>query len=215
VTVGAYKRFAAATGRQMPEAPDFNSRWANEEMPIVNVTWYDAHDYCTWAGGRLPTEAEWEYAARAGNNAARYGDLDEVAWYAENSGRERLDSYGIWKEDKANFRKRLSENGNGAHEVGRKRPNRFELYDTLGNVWEWVNDWYSETYYHRSPPQDPPGPTRQRLRVLRGGSWLDFPGLVRVPVRNMYAPASKYSNVGFRCVLEVPGPDSFSFSLEV
>ena len=206
VTVAAYKRFAAATGRQMPPGPNSSGRplnpgWRDEAMPIVDVTWDDAQAYCSWAGGRLPTEAEWEYAARAGSTAARYADLDEIAWYADNSGRQRLDSTRIWNEDQhlANYAKRLNENGNGMHEVSHKRANGFGLYDILGNVWEWVNDWYDENYYQNSPSQDPSGPASGQLRVLRGGSWNDLPRSVRVSLRNGYGPADRYLYNGFRC----------------
>jgi formylglycine-generating enzyme required for sulfatase activity/serine/threonine protein kinase/Flp pilus assembly protein TadD len=210
VTVGAYKRFAAATGRQMPPEPNSSGRplnpgWRDEAMPIVDVTWDDAEAYCRWAGGRLPTEAEWEYAARAGSTGARYGDLDEIAWYADNSGRERLDSTRIWNEDLANYGKRLNENGNSMHEVSQKRANAFGLYDMLGNVWEWVNDWYDESYYHNSPSQNPTGPASGQLRVLRGGSWLYVPRYVRVSNRVSYFPADRYDYGGFRCGGEVAG----------
>src|ERR1019366_6872059 len=147
-------------------------------------TWNEAQAYCSWAGGRLPTEAEWEYSARAGSTAARYGDLDEIAWYANNSGRQRLDIDRILKEDPSNNGKRLGENGNGMHEVGQKRANGFGLYDVLGNVTEWVNDWYDEKYYQISPSQDPTGPTSGTLHVLRGGSWYNAPGVIRASRRN-------------------------------
>jgi formylglycine-generating enzyme required for sulfatase activity len=212
VTVGAYKRFAAATGRQMPPEPDITGRplnpgWGSEAMPIVDVTWDDARAYCAWAGGRLPTEAEWEYAARAGSTAARYGDVDRIAWYADNSGTQRLDSTRIWNEDQANYLERLNENGNGMHDVGQKRANGFGLYDMLGNVWEWVSDWFDQNYYQNSPSQDPSGPTSGQVRVLRGGSWYANPDGVRVSNRGGVYPANGYdSDGGLRCGGEVAGP---------
>jgi len=181
VTVGAFKRFAAATERPMPDAPRFNKGWANDRMPIVNVTWNDAHDFCAWAGARLPTEAEWEYAARGESTEARYGSIDEVAWYSVNSGGQ-------------------------THPVGEKRANGFGLHDVLGNVWEWVNDWYDQNYYQNSPSQDPSGPTGGQQRVLRGGAWVSVPWVVRVSFRSSYNPANRnYINV-VRCGGEVAGP---------
>ncbi len=182
VTVRAYKRFAGAAGRQMPEAPNFNTGWTNENMPVVNVSWDDAHDYCTWAGGRLPTEAEWEYAARGGSTEARYGDIDAIAWYNGNS-------------------------GNQTHEVAQKHANGFGLFNMLGNVWEWVIDWYDPNYYQNSPPQDPEGPASGQERVLRGGSWDSVPGVVTVSYRFSYLPGAKSGDiVGFRCAGEVFAP---------
>ena len=189
VTVGAYKRFAGATGRQMPpEPPGFmegrkslNPGWGDEAMPIVDVTWDDAQAYCRWAGGRLPTEAEWEYAARGGSTESRYGPIDEVAWSEDNSGLK-------------------------IHEVGQKRANGFGLYDMLGSVNEWVNDWDNEKYYQTSPSQDPAGPTSGTHRVLRGGSWLGELKGVRVSSRHMARPDYWDSPVGFRCGGEVFAP---------
>ena len=205
VTVGAYKRFAAATNRQIPPEPNFigrplNPGWRDDAMPIVRVTRNEAQAYCSWAGGgRLPTEAEWEYAARAGSTGARYGDLDEIAWYADNSGRERLDCVTITKD----CENRLKENGNGTHEVGQKRANAFGLYDMLGNVWEWVNDWYDRNYYKNSPSQDPTGPANGEFHLLRGGSWVLNPKDVRVSLRNRIIPGHFNLNDGFRCDGEV------------
>lgn len=175
VTVAAYQRFASATNRQMPAAPYFNSGWAKTNMPIVNVSWIEADAYCQWSGGRLPTEAEWEYAARAGSTDARYGPLDEVAWYSENT-------------------------GNRTHDVAQRRANAWGLYDMLGNAWEWVNDSYGGKYYRNSPTQDPEGPHGVNSRVLRGGSCYNDAGYVRVSIRLASIPVARDFNLGLRCV---------------
>jgi len=206
VTVGAYKRFASATGKEMPSAPNFNTNWTNDNMPIVDVSWNDSQAYCQRAGGRLPTEAEWEYAARGGSSEARYGAIDDVAWYFDNSGRQPLDSAEMVKLDPAKYIKRLNDNGNGTHDVAQKRANGFGLYDTLGNAWQWVNDWYDKNYYRSSLSSDPPGPSSGQYRVLRGGSWYSDPRDVRVSVRSRYDPAGRVENYGFRCVGEANIP---------
>jgi serine/threonine-protein kinase len=201
VTVAAYRQFAGATKRAMPAPPDYNPGWGDQAMPIVNVRWDDAVAYCTWVGGRLPAEAEWEYAARAGSTQARYGPIDAIAWYADNSGRDRLDSTRIWPSDPMKQFKRLEENGDRPHEVAQKRPNAFNLYDMLGNVWEWVNDYYSQDYYAASPERDPHGPDTGQSRVIRGGSWRDVPENVVASGRARLDPNSGGNS--FRCVREL------------
>jgi formylglycine-generating enzyme required for sulfatase activity len=181
VTVAAYRRFAGSTGVKMPPAPEFNAHWDNREMPIVNVTWDDARAFCGWAGGRLPTEAEWEYAARAGSTEARYGPIDEIAWYLDNSGKK-------------------------THEVGQKRANGFGLYDILGNVWEWVNDWFEPNGYKNSQSQDPTGPASGSFRGLRGGSAFFAARFIRVSTRHKGLPTATLIGGGFRCGGKVFAP---------
>ncbi len=138
------------------------------KFPADSMSWDEAQSYCQATGMRLPTEAEWEYAARAGTTWSRYGDLDQIAWYGVNSA------------DKT-------------HEVMQKQPNAWNLYDMLGNVWEWTADWYG-TY-----TGNPQGPASGTIRALRGGSWGNGPAFVRVSVRSGNEPENRSNVVGFRC----------------
>lgn len=206
VPAAAYSRFSTAVHKEMPTAPTYNASWTNQALPMVNISWNDAAEYCAWAGGRLPTEAEWEYAARAGDPGSRYGELDDIAWYANNSGRQPLDSEKIQRIEGDQYVMRVRANGNAAHPVGEKRPNSSGLHDTLGNVWEWVNDWYDASYYQWGPSQDPPGPPQTKSRVLRGGSWLAYPRILRVSFRYWHPPDGRNGYVGVRCAISSTNP---------
>ncbi len=203
VTVGAWKRYRAATGKPaLPTGDQFgrslNETSGDDRMPVVAMTWDEARGFCEWPGGRLPTEAEWEYAARAGGTGARYGNLDAIAWYADNSGRQRIDSTEIWRTDQANYAKRLFDNGNGPHPVGQKEANAWNLYDMLGNVWQWTGDWYAA--YSAGRQTDPPGAASGQTRTLRGGSWNNSPRGARASDRVRGEPVRRDNNIGFRCV---------------
>ena len=179
VTVGAYRRFTGVAGRQMPYAPYYDENWADANMPMTDVMWNEAHDYCGWMGGRLPTEAEWEYAARGGSTESRYSNIDEIAWYGGNS-------------------------GNRAHEAAQKRANGFGLYDMLGNLGEYVNDWYDPHYYQNSPLQDPAGPSSGFWHVSRGGFYLANTVVPTVSMRLTGEAGSRQDmgGWGFRCAGE-------------
>jgi formylglycine-generating enzyme required for sulfatase activity len=162
-TVAVWNRLAARSDRPgVKGAP---------REPATSVSWTQAAGHCTAAGGRLPTEAEWEYAARAGTTTARYGNLNEIAWHGSNS-------------------------GGRVHEVATRAPNAWGLYDMLGNVYEWVADDYRP--YEARTQTDPGGPGTGRSKVLRGGSWFNLPRLARASDR--YSYDLEYGNVGLRCV---------------
>ena len=184
VTVGEYKHFAKDAGREMLEPPMFNQGWKKENHPIGDVSWEDATAYCEWAGGRLPTEAEWEYAARGGKERLKYPWGDEIS--------EKHANYGS--------------NVGGTSVVGSYPANGFGLYDMAGNVLEWCSDWYGEDYYSQSRQKDPQGPSSGKWRVLRGGAWSLNPEVLRTSDRGGFPPGRRGSAVGFRCVREVISP---------
>ena len=211
VTVAAFQRFAQATGKRMPPGTDADGRKVNaasgdDRQPAVMIAFREAVGYCDWAGMRLPTEAEWEYVARAGTTGPRYGKLDEIAWYADNSGRTPIDSRAIGTGDPTNYNKRLFENGNGPQPVGQRLPNPWGLYDMLGNVFQWTADRYGGGYYQVSdregpvPEKDPVGPPDGGQRAVRGGSWFTYPRDVRASARRGTGQAQTFSDLGMRCV---------------
>jgi eukaryotic-like serine/threonine-protein kinase len=165
VTQAAYER---VTG-------DNPSSFKGPALPVDSVNWFEANSYCKAIGMRLPTEAEWEYAARGGETARVYGSPDEIAWWTGNSG-------GM------------------PHDVAQKQPNKYGLYDMIGNVTEWTADWYAP--YPAGPATDPSGPTEGQLRTFRGGGWHGGRNAVRASVRFARAPRFKGNNAGFRCVGE-------------
>jgi sulfatase modifying factor 1 len=176
VTVAQFRAFCNATRRSMPDDPPWG--W-KEEHPIVGVSWDDAAAYAAWAGKRLPTEAEWEYAARGGRLTHRYrysggNVLVDVAWCDANA-------------------------RSMTHPVGTRSPNELGVYDMSGNAAEWCSDYYSGDYYAMSALKDPTGPSRGQYRVVRGGSFLGDEFDCEVTFRRSAVPERALVRYGFRC----------------
>ncbi len=156
-----------------------------DNLPVENVSWNDVQEFIrklnakTGKTYRLPTEAEWEFAARGGNQSRHYqysgsNTLGDVAWYYDNSGSK-------------------------THAVGSKRPNELGIYDMSGNVWEWCSDWYGD--YSSGSQTNPKGPNSGSSRMYRGGSWYGSAEFCRVANRGYYDPDFRYCSIGFRLVL--------------
>jgi len=172
--IGKYEVTQAEWVAVMGSNPSF---FKGDRLPVEQLSWDDVQTYIqklntiTKKNYRLPTEAEWEYACRAGTTGDRYGELNSIAWYSDNS-------------------------GGRTHDVGGKAPNGFGLYDMLGNVFEWCADWYGE--YSAESVTNPKGPSSGVHRVLRGGSWLQEAVAARASFRNLHVPSHAYDLLGFR-----------------
>ena len=177
--------------------------WGDESQPMVEVSWDGAVKFCQWLSRkegrtyRLPTEAQWEYACRAGTTTRfSFGD-DEDDLYRYGNYCDRSNTNGYSWQDKAH-----DDGHDKTAPVGSYRPSRWGLYDMHGNVWEWCADWYGEQY-PRGPVTDPTGPPDGKRRVVRGGSWMHAPWACRSAIRSRIIPNLTDGVGGFRVLLDL------------
>ena len=187
-TVGRYAKYLVATRARPPRFWDQANPESDGEFPVVGVDWDEANAYCQWAGKRLPTEAEWEKAARGTDGRKHpWGNEGPTPQYA-NLGRGGTFGYSKSLEKV------------GSLDAG-KSP--FGVFDMIGNVWEWVADWYDRNAYKTMPEKNPKGPSKDgekgAQRVIRGGSWERVPLVARVAARHRAAPSTQNGYLGFRC----------------
>ena len=199
VTNGRYLKFVTETNHRVPLHPSDASLglWKGNmmpesvtDLPVINVDWFDADAYCRWAGKRLPTEAEWEKAAKGPNDwRFAWGDVEptnehanfnQLAWRGEAT----LVQVGIYEKGKSPY----------------------GIYDVAGNVWEWVSDWYQADYYQHSPTHNPKGPETGKYKAVRSSGWQGETPQMRVFTRIKSLPTDRNNSTGFRCAKDIPTP---------
>jgi formylglycine-generating enzyme required for sulfatase activity len=194
VTFAQYDRFCEDTGRENPD----DGGWGRGNRPVINVNWNDATAFCQWLSQisgqqiHLPTEAEWEYAAREGGKKVRFGNGQDIADPSEINFDGSAEHKELYSRSGMYRQKTLP--------VGNFSPNALGLYDMSGNVWEWCADWFDEDYYRYGPTQNPKGPDAGTHRVIRGGTWSSTSISVRCSRRGSYTPDSSNDRIGFRLV---------------
>lgn len=200
VTVREYRQFCRQTGRTMPQQPD----WNYDNHPVVNVSWGNAKAFAKWAGKRLPTEAEWEYAARGLGESPDYAGPENMLFG---------NSYGNVADESVKRVKYFYPIVDGYDDghlytapVGSFGASKVGLMDMRGNVLEWCADWYAETYATDGEELDPQGPAKGRYKVVRGASFNRSGKYMRVTYRTWYDPTSKFNFLGFRCAKDADLP---------
>lgn len=195
-----YNHFCDMTNREKPRKPVWE---LDDTEPVVNITWEDAMEYAKWAGKDLPTEAQWEKAAKGGfyfdGNNGTHPNSNHHRRYPWG---DDIPSKGGWK---ANCQHEPEYGGRSTSPVGHypKGASPYGCLDMVGNVWEWCNDWFDDTYYQTSPPQDPSGPRTGNGKVIRGGAWNSDPKLVSTTFRGWMEADQWWNVIGFRTVYKL------------